>query len=102
MAIHVVERPQRQPPALRAVLAVGEQAVIAEEYVNGLAIGDRTGRRRRVGRLILLMARARSFPPPYNFAAAAADRQRVQLAALIDHFVVCRPDVVESFRGGEG
>ena len=59
MAIHVVEGPQRQPPALRAVVAVGEQAVVAEEHVNGLAIGDRSGRRRRVGRLILLMARAR-------------------------------------------
>src|SRR6266851_4860949 len=86
MPVHVVERSQRQSPALGAVLIrISQQAEVAEEDVNVLAIGDGTGRRRRTGGLITLQSRARGFPPPEDLAGDAAQSERVQLAALIDH-----------------
>src|SRR5258706_10923470 len=85
MAIHVIERSQRQPPALGAIFAIRQQAEVAEENVHVLAVGYRARRRRRIGRLVALQPWTRGLPPPENLAGSAAESQSVQPAALIDY-----------------
>src|SRR5260370_16074764 len=85
MAVHVIERSQRQPPALGAIFGIRKQAEVAEENVDILAVGDRAGRRRRIGRLVALQSWTRSLPPPENLAGSAAESQSVQPAALVDY-----------------
>src|SRR5262249_1549135 len=85
VAVDVIERSERQPPALRAVLRVREQTIVAKEHVHVLAIGYRTRRRGRIRRLIALEPWPRRLPPAQDFTSAALEGKRVQLAALVDH-----------------
>src|SRR5579864_6721890 len=101
MSIHVVEWTERQSPALGAVLRVGDQAEVAEEDIHALAIGHRTGRGRRISRLVALQARTWNLPPPDDLARGPPDGERIQLAALVDHLLAPGVGASAAFSAGK-
>ena len=72
----IVERAERQLPAFGSIGAIGDEAGVAEEDIDVLAVGDGRGRCGTVGGLKLLFTWARSLAAPDYFAGGTI-RQRV-------------------------
>ncbi len=82
VAVWIVERAQRQTPALVAIRPVGQQPEIAKEHIHIGAVGDRRGGCGPIGRLKAFRAIAWRFPPPQYLAAIAVETVREQTLAL--------------------
>ena len=83
MAVRVVERTERQFPALVAIHSVADESEIAEEDVDIAAVAHRRGRGGAVGLLHTLHARTRRFPLPLDFAGRAIEADREELFAFV-------------------
>ncbi len=82
MTVLIVERTERELPALGSVGGIGDEAEVAEEDVDVLAVGNGRRRCRAVGGLKLLFTGARSFAAPDNFAAGAVETEGHQFFVL--------------------
>jgi glycosyltransferase involved in cell wall biosynthesis len=100
VAIHVVERPKRQPPALHAVSGIGNQAIVSEENVDVVAVNDRAGRSARVCRLVAFDSRPGGLSLPHHFAAVEVEADRKE-PTFIPHLGASRIDTIASLDSGQ-
>src|SRR5262249_31525309 len=81
-SIKIVERPEREPPALFAVAREGDDAQIGEECIDVVAISDW---RRRCGIVLPVdrsRARAHDVAAPLDAAVRTVDREYAELLAF--------------------
>ena len=81
-AIEVLERPQRQRPALLAVGRIRDETEVGEEGDHALAVGGRGRRRRIVGLVERMRAGAGPRPTPHLAAARRVEGDGQELVAL--------------------